>query len=117
MITIYFRPAGGILDPADAMLVTLEMYKRFWQVTLEAARERIPSPTVPHAGVFVERPHAKIAVIQNATNPNRFQSIFVLQALEGIFAYGAEQGWLRSVIEIRHDVLGYIGNVAYANGS
>ena len=113
MITLYFRPADGALNPRDSILATTDVLERIFLVDLQAARERIQDPKVPAYGVTSFWKSTAIGIVPNPANPGRLQAKFVRQALFGVMVFCMEEGWGRRSVEIHHDKLGYIANLMY----
>ena len=113
MITLYFRPADGALNPRDSILATTDSLERIFSVDLKAAKERIHDPKVPAYGVASFWKSTAIGIVPNPVNPDRLQVKFVRQALFGVMMFCMEEGWGKRSVEIHHDKLGYIANLVY----
>lgn len=112
-ISLYFRPTDVSLNPRDALQVTIQALEKMVLVDLQAARDRIPNPRVPAAGVSVRRGSTVIGIIPNPAAPDKLQTAIARQALEGMILYCVEEGWGGRAVEIHHDVQGYVANVVY----
>ena len=113
MITLYFHPTEVSLNPRDSLSVTTTALEKMFQVSLQAAKERIPEPKVPERGLTVLWRSVTIGIWPNPAAPENLQAVFARQALEGIILYCAEEGWGTRVIEVHHQVLGYVANILF----